>query len=261
MKVVILCGGKGTRLRDHTEMPKALVEIGNKPVLRHIMEHYAHYGFNEFIICLGYKGEMIKQYFLENKWRDNNLTIDKEEVDYHNLKREDWKITLVDTGKESTKAERLKCVEGFIKEGGDRFFVSYGDDLSNVNLKKLLEFHKAHGKIATLTTIQPVNQYGVINFDEENPDIIKEFKEKPKMSDWINGGFFVLNTSIFDYINPGEELEKEVAEKLTKEKQLQAYRHPGFWKTMNTLKEVQELNQLSGELPWKKFEDDMKEEE
>jgi len=257
MKVVIFCGGEGTRLRDHTEIPKTLIKIGNKPVLVHIMEHYSYYGFNDFIVCLGYKGDMIKQYFLENKWRNSNLTISNGEVHHHDLKKDNWKITLVDTGKDSTKAERLKAVERFIKEGeDDRFFVSYGDDLSNVNLKKLLKFHENHHKIATLTTIRPINQYGIINFNDENPNEIKGFKEKPQMTEWINGGFFVLNTSIFDYINPGDELEKEVMEKLTKEKQLYAYKHQGFWKSMNTLKDVQELNELcdKGNTPWKEFE-------
>lgn len=257
MKVVILCGGKGIRLRGYVSMPKSLIRIKGKPILSHIMEHYSHYGFKDFIICLGYRGDLIKKYFLEKKWRENNIMINGDMVQYHETEKNDWKINLVDTGEDAKKAERLKVVERFVKEGGNTFLVSYGDDLSNVNLRKLLKFHEGHNKIATLTTLQPINQYGVIDFADDNINEISKFKEKPKMDDWINGGFYVFNTSFFDYISPGDELEEEVMEKLIKERQLCAYRHDGFWKSMNTYKDVEELNKISDrkDVPWKKFED------
>lgn len=231
MKVVIFCGGKGIRLKELTEeLPKPLVEIGNMPVLWHIMKIYSSYGFNNFILCLGYKGEKIKDYFSRNNPKE-------------------WNLILVDTEENSTKAERLKKVKEIINE--DDFLVAYGDDVSNVNIKELIEFHKKHRKIVTITAVQLNNPYGTVEINKDNT--IKEFKEKPLMKEWINGGFMIFNKKIFDYIAEGDELEKEVFEKLVKNNEISAFKHKGFWKSMNTLKDNEELNELwkNGKAEWK----------
>lgn len=229
MKVVILCGGQGTRLREHTEkIPKPLVEIGNKPVLWHIMKIYSHYGFKDFILCLGYKGELIKEHFKENK--------------------ENWKIEFVDTGENTPKSGRLMRIKDYIED--DLFLVAYGDDISDINIQKVVDFHNKHGKIATLTAIPLSSDFGIIEMDDKG-DVIK-FKEKPRLDEyWFNGGFFVFNKEIFSYLTKGE-LEKEVFEFLSKEKQIRAFKHDGFWKSMNTFKDWQELNDLEkkGNPPW-----------
>ncbi|MBU0929977.1 MAG: NTP transferase domain-containing protein [Nanoarchaeota archaeon] len=229
MKVVILCGGEGMRLRELTEsIPKPLIEIGDKPILWYILKMYSHYGFNDFILCLGYKKDKIIEYFKDNK--------------------SGWNIEFVDTGEGSTKSARLLKIKKYIQD--EEFFVSYGDDVSDVNIKNLLEYHKKNKKIVTLTAIHPTINYGIIELDENN--MIKMFKEKPKLDHWINGGFFVFNRKIFDYIKEGYELEKEVFENLTKEKQICAFKHDGFWKSMNTFKDYQDLNNMfkSGNTPW-----------
>lgn len=231
MEVVILCGGKGTRLKELTEdIPKPLVEIDSKPIIWHIMKIYSYYGFNDFILCLGYKGRMIEEYFKKNN-------------------SERWNIKFVDTGEDTNKGQRLKMVENHIK--GDNFFVAYGDDVADVNIKKVLDYHLARGKIATLTAINPESPFGIIEIDGKN-DII-EFKEKPKLDHWINGGFFVFKKKIFDYITDDYDLEKEVFEELVKEMQICAFKHPGFWKCMNTFKDTTELNELweKKKAPWK----------
>jgi len=221
MKCVILCGGKGTRLKELTEeLPKPLIRVGGKPVVSHIMDRYSHEGFNEFILCTGYKGEMIKKYFEKN---DNK----------------DREIRIIDTGLESTKAKRLSKIEKYL--GDDSFFLAYGDDVANVNIQELLKFHKENKKIATITIIHPENPYGILEL--RGHEVI-HFKEKPLMNEWINGGYMVLNRRIFEYIGEGDELEKEVFEKLVGERELCAFKHTGFWKSMNTFKDVQELNNL-----------------
>lgn len=220
MKVVILCGGEGTRLMEYTyKVPKPLVKIGSKPILWHIMKFYACQGFNDFILCLGYKGDQIKEYFKNEK---------------------EFKIKFVDTGLKSNKAERIKQIEEYITE--DEFFVAYGDDLSNVDIKKLLEYHKSQNKIVTLTAIRPYSQFGILQIHENNT--ITGFKEKPILDHWINGGFFVFNKQIFKYLKKGIELEKEVFEQLVKENQVLAFKHEGFWKCMNTFKDTLELNKI-----------------
>ena len=231
MKTVILCGGKGTRLRELTEeIPKPLVEIGGKPILWHLMKIYSHYGFNDFILCLGYKGELIKEYFSRNN-------------------KENWKITFVDTGEEANKAERIKKVQKYIKD--DNFFVAYGDDVCDVNVKKVLDLHLKKGKIVTLTAVNLLSPFGVMEVNEN--DEVTEFKEKPKLDYWMNGGYFVFNKKIFNYLKEGYDLEKEAFEELAKEKQIAAFKHHGFWKSMNTFKDVVELNELweRGNAPWK----------
>lgn len=224
MQVVILCGGKGTRMWPHTEeIPKPLISVGGKPMLWHIMKIYSQYGHKNFILCLGSLGEKIREYF------QNPENAEK-----------DWDITFVETGLKSNKGERLKKAKEFIKE--DTFFVSYGDDLSDVNIRNLLQFHRKKNKIATLTAVNPISQFGILETNEN--DEITKFKEKPKLEHWINGGFFVFNKKIFDFMKDGWDLEKETFEELAKNRQICAFKHEGFWKCMNTFKDATELNEL-----------------
>ena len=221
MKTVILCGGKGSRMGAKTEkIPKPLVEIGDKPVLWHIMKIYASQGFNEFVLCLGYNGEKIKAYFGENN-------------------SEKWNIEFVDTGLESSKSERIRKIKNFVD--GKNFFLAYGDDLCNIDLKKLLGLHEKSKRVATITAVRVESPFGLVESNEKGE--VVRFKEKPKLNHWMNGGYMVFNKKIFGYLGEGE-LEKEVFEKLVKEKQLMAFRHEGEWKTMNTLKDNIELNEL-----------------
>ncbi len=234
MDVVILCGGKGIRLSEYTEfVPKPLIEIGGKPILLHIMNLYAYYGFKDFIICLGYKGDMIRQYFIDNK-------------------NSGWNINLVDTGEDSTKAERLLKVKKYIKN--EDFFLTYGDDLSDVDIKKLYNFHKSNNRIVTLTAVKPESNYGILNLQGNS---VTSFIEKPKMKEWINGGYFVINKKIFEYMKPKLELEKEVFKELVKKGEIGAFKYEGFWKSMNTLKDVNEFNDLynNNKKPWIKWKE------
>jgi glucose-1-phosphate cytidylyltransferase len=231
MKVVIFCGGKGTRISEYTqEIPKPLVEIGSKPILWHIMKYYSTFGHNDFILCLGHKGNKIKQYFSNNT---------------------EFKVQCIDTGRESLKSERLKYIKHLIDT--DTFFVAYGDDVSNVDLNKLLNFHNQSDCIATLTTIQPNSQFGILITDENH--LVTEFKEKPKLEHWINAGFFIFNKKIFDYMPEGEELERGVFELLAKDRKLSAYKHKGFWRCMNTVKDMVLLNKIWDEnnAKWKNW--------
>ena len=257
MKTVILCGGEGTRLKEHTEIiPKALVEVGGKPILWHIMKIYNAYGITDFILCLGYKGEMIKQYFIDYNLRHNSFSIDKEgKMRFHTKNFNNWNITFLDTGPDDTtkKAQRLKQAKELI--GDDELFLaSYGDDLSNVNISALLKFHKSHNKIATLTAYTGESPLGVIDFTDRGE--ITKFREKPSTDYWINAGFFVFNRKIFDYLYLGD-LELEVFEKLVEEKQIYAFKHQGFWKPMNTFRDHNELNELwnKGKAKWKIWDD------
>ena len=258
MKVVILCGGLGTRLREETEVrPKPMVEIGGKPILWHIMKIYSAFGFNEFIICLGYKGYMIKEYFSNYFLHQSDVTIDikSNKIEVPNNVCEPWKVTLVDTGLNTMTGGRIKRIKNYIKN--ETFMVTYGDGVGNIDLKKLLDFHKNHGKYATLTAVQPLGRFGALEINTK--DEIINFQEKPKGDKaWINGGFFVLEPQIFDYINGDETIwEREPLEKLAKDGQLAAYRHKGFWMCMDTLRDKKELETLwnSGNPPWKIWKD------
>ena len=227
MKVVLLCGGKGTRLRELTEdIPKPLVEIGGKPILWHIMKTYSHHGYNDFILCLGYKGEKIKEYFKDSPWN----------------------ISFVDTGLDANKSSRLKQIESLIDS--DKFLLAYGDDVSDVNISEVVDKHKAHGKMVTLTAIPLQSNFGILDMNDDNH--VTNFKEKPKLDHWFNGGFFVMNKEIFNHLDKGE-LEKEVFEHLASLNQIVAHKHDGFWKCMNTFKDTQELNEMweKGEAVWK----------
>ncbi len=257
MKVVILAGGFGTRLSEETDIkPKPMVEIGGKPILWHIMKIYSTYGFNDFVICLGYKGYVIKEYFANYFLHMSDVTIDlkNNKMEIHNVKAEPWKVTLVDTGLNTMTGGRIKRVQKYI--GNETFMLTYGDGVGNINIKKLLEFHRKHDKYATLTAVQPSGRFGALDLEESK---VKAFKEKPKGDGaWINGGFFVLEPQIFDYIEGDETIwEREPLENLAKDGQLMAYKHTGFWKPMDTLRDKRELESLwqSGNPPWKIWND------
>lgn len=257
MKVVILAGGFGTRLSEETDIkPKPMVEIGGKPILWHIMKIYSSYGFNDFIICLGYKGYIIKEFFANYFLHTSDVTIDLKDnkIEVHSVKAEPWKVTLVDTGLNTMTGGRIKRIKPFVEN--QTFMLTYGDGVGNIDIKKLLEFHKSHGKYATLTAVQPSGRFGALHLER---DKVKEFEEKPKGDGaWVNGGFFVLEPQIFDYIEGDETIwEKEPLENLAKDGQLMAYKHTGFWKPMDTLRDKRELELLwqSGNPPWKIWED------
>ena len=254
MKVVILAGGRGTRLSEETtSIPKPMVEIGSKPIIWHIMKMYSHFGFNDFIICLGYKSYMMKEYFSHYFMHMSDVTIDlrKNDVKVHTTSSEPWKITLVDTGLETMTGGRLKRVRKYI--GNETFMMTYGDGVSDVNIKELVKFHKRCGKSATVTAVQLAGRFGALSM--KSSGIVDSFLEKPKGDgSWINGGFFVLEPGIFKYIpNDSVIWEKEPLEKLAKDDQLNAYKHNGFWKCMDTLRDKVELDQLwnAGNAPWK----------
>jgi len=258
MKVVILAGGLGTRLSEETDLkPKPMVEIGGKPILWHIMKIYSFYGFNDFIICLGYKGYVIKEYFANYFLHQSDTTIDlsTNKMEVHNCKAEPWKITLLDTGLNTMTGGRIKRVQKFI--GSETFMLTYGDGVADINIHSLLEFHKNHGRHATISSVQPLGRYGALDIADD--DAVHSFMEKPRGDrSWVNGGFFVLEPDVFEYIS-GDEItwEKEPLENLAKDGQLSAYRHKGFWKCMDVIRDKIELENLwnSGNAPWKKWND------
>jgi len=253
--VVILCGGMGTRLREETEYkPKPMVEIGGKPILWHIMKIYAHYGFTKFILCLGYKGSAIKEYFFNYEMMCNDCTVQlgkKSRIAYQsNHKEQDFKVTLVDTGLNTMTGGRIKRIESYINS--DTFMVTYGDGLADINIDELLSFHYSHGKIATLTASRPPSRFGILDLADNGK--VNRFREKVG-TEWINGGFFVFNRKLFDYLTPDCILEQSPLEKMAEDGQLMAYRHDGFWIGMDTYREYEMLNQMwdSGHPPWKKW--------
>lgn len=256
MKIVIFCGGLGTRLREETEFrPKPLVEIGGKPILWHIMKIYSHYGFNDFVLCLGYKGYMIKEYFSHYDLFGKDFTIDLskkgEPVIHSNHNESDWKITFVDTGENSQKGARLKKIEKYID--GDTFMVTYGDGVADIDINKLLDFHKQHGKMATLTGVHPISRFGELILEG---DQIKRFEEKPQNGgQHINGGFFVFNRKIFDYLNDRDDCDLEIGalERVAEDGQLMMFRHDGFWYCMDNLRDTDYLRNIWAEknAPWK----------
>lgn len=253
MKVAILSGGFGTRLAEETEIrPKSMVEIGGKPILWHIMMHYSFYGFNEFVIALGYKGEYIKHWVKEFCSLNSNMTVKTAtgKVIVHNGTMPDWTIDLVDTGMKTQTGGRIKQLSSWL--GNQTFMLTWGDGVSNVDLNALLKFHRAHGKLATLTAVRPPARYGYLEFDE---DVVVKFSEKPQTAEgWINGAFFILEPGVFDYIDGDDTVwEREPLERLTRDRQLVAYRHTYFWQCMDTLREKYLLEELwqSGNPPWK----------
>jgi len=254
MKVVILAGGKGTRIQEESLIkPKPLIEIGSKPIIWHIMKTYSHYGFKEFVICCGYKGYLIKEYFANFSLHNSDVTIDikKNEIKVHKNNNEDWKITLIDTGDDSLTGGRILRIKDFV---GEEFLLTYGDGVADVNISKLIEHHKINKKIATMTVVQPQGRFGVVEFNTKN-NLIENFSEKLKGDGaWINGGFFVLNKKIFDYLRDDFTIwEKEPLEKLSKENELVAFKHDNFWYPMDTMRDKDYLENLweKNEAPWK----------
>jgi glucose-1-phosphate cytidylyltransferase len=258
MKVVILCGGQGTRLREETEYrPKPLVEVGGRPILWHIMKSYAHYGLNDFVLCLGYRGNMIKEYFLNYEAMNNDFTIclgQKSQLHFNGAhKEQDFRVTLADTGQETMTGGRIKRIEKYVD--GDTFLVTYGDGLADVNIAELLAFHKSHGKIATVTTVRPHSRFGIL--ETASDGTVLEFTEKPQLDGWASAGFLVFERKLFEYIETDDcILEREPLERLAAEGQLMAYRHEGFFFAMDTYREYLYLNELwqSGKAPWRVWE-------
>lgn len=254
MKVAILAGGFGTRLSEETDIkPKPMVEIGGKPILWHIMKQYSHYGHNDFVILCGYKSYYIKEYFANYFLHQSDVTIDlkNNKMEIHNNQSEPWKVTLLDTGLETMTGGRVKRAEKFLKD--ETFLLTYGDGVSDIDLDKLVSFHKKNGKLMTLTSVQPEGRFGALDLEG---DLIRKFAEKPKGDgSWINGGFFVCEPKIFDYIKEGDStiLERSPLEGLANDQQLVAYKHEGFWKPMDTLRDKTQLEQLwdTKKAPWK----------
>ena len=256
MKVGILAGGKGSRLAEETSIkPKPMVEIGGHPIIWHIMKIYAQYGFKDFVIALGYKGEVLKKYMVDYLSLDGNITVDFKAGRVKNQSHGvlDWTVDLVDTGTETMTGGRIKRLAPFVNN--ETFMLTWGDGVSNINLKDLLAFHQSHGKLATLTAVRPPARYGHLIFDG---DRVTEFNEKPQIGEgWINGAFFVLEPEVFDYIEGDDtQWEREPMERLAQDGQLMAYRHEDFWQCMDTLREKHVLETLweSGNAPWKTWD-------
>lgn len=256
MKVVIFAGGLGTRISEETDTrPKPMVEIGGKPVLWHIMKIYSHYGFNDFIICLGYKGYVIKEYFMNYFLHNANITIDiaENKMQVHDSKTEAFKVTLIETGLNTKTAGRLKAVQQYL--GNEDFMLTYGDGVADVDIKALVEYHKQKNKTVTVTAVQLAARFGGMDLSADG--VVTSFREKTKdESKWINGGFFVLKPDVFKYLDGDmNEMmwEDEPLEKLAADNELAAYRHTGFWKPMDALRDKMELEQLwqSGQAKWK----------
>jgi glucose-1-phosphate cytidylyltransferase len=254
MKLVILSGGKGTRISEESALkPKPLIEIGNMPIIWHIMKIYSYFGIKEFIICCGYKGYLLKEYFANYSLHSADVTINihKNTIAVHKKNAEDWKITLIDTGENTFTGGRVLRIKNYIE---DDFLLTYGDGVADINIKNLIKFHKLNNKIATMSVVQPVGRFGIVQI-EKNDNLITNFYEKPKGDGyWINGGFFVLNKKIFKYIKDDSTIfEKEPLENLSKNRQLSAYHHKGFWYAMDTMRDKEYLNHLwiSNKAPWK----------
>jgi glucose-1-phosphate cytidylyltransferase len=253
---VILAGGLGTRLREQTEFrPKPMVEVGGKPILWHIMKIFAHHGITDFVVCIGYKGDVIKEYFLDYEARNNDFTISlgkSHEIVFHGSHLEsEWRVTVADTGDETQTGGRVKRIERFIDD--DRFMVTYGDGLADVDIAKLLAFHEEHSKKATLTTVQPLSRFGVLDLADDGG--VEHFREKPQVDGWVNAGFFVFEHDVFDYITDEDVLEQRPLERLAADKELMAFRHDGFWQPMDTYRESKLLNDLWQQgAPWKVWE-------
>ncbi len=252
MKVVILAGGLGSRISEESVVrPKPLVEIGGKPIIWHIMKTYSHYGLNDFVICCGYKGYLIKEYFTNYSLHTTDITVNvrSNKIKVHKKTTEPWNITLVDTGQDSLTGDRIKKIEQFID---DDFCLTYGDGVADIDIKKLVKFHKKNKKLATVTAVKPAGRFGAIDLEK---NMVKKFLEKPKGDGgWINGGFFVLNKKIFNYISVSPCIwEQEPLEKLAKEKQLSAFKLDGFWYAMDTLRDKNYLEELwvTKKAPWK----------
>lgn len=257
MKIILLAGGLGTRLSEETSLkPKPMVEVGGMPILWHIMKTYASYGFNDFAVALGYKGDVIKEFFLNYKLHKSDMFVSLRSgiVKFENDFSEDWSVGLHDTGASSMTGGRLLNLKKLFNPG-DTFMLTYGDGVADIDISKLVEFHKGHGKIATLTAVRPPARFGSIIMEECGH--ILEFKEKPQVGEgWINGGYFVFNYEVFDYLKDDQTiLEREPLENLSEQNELVAYRHEGFWHCMDTIRDRDNLNEIwaKGNAPWKKW--------
>lgn len=251
MKVVILCGGRGTRLNEETEFrPKPMVPVGDRPILLHIMECFARYGFKDFVLCLGYKGEIIRQYFLNFPAMTGDFTVDLAtgKVETQRAPLHDWKVTLVNTGIPTQTGGRIKRVESYL--GGQPFFVTYGDGLADVNIRALLDHHRRMGRLATVTGVVGMSRFGVI--ETEGSGLVNGFKEKPRLEGLVSGGFFVFEPGVLDYLDENCVLEKTPLENLVKDGQLALYPHHGFFMSMDTYRDYLFLNEMveSGRTPW-----------
>jgi glucose-1-phosphate cytidylyltransferase len=254
MKVVILAGGFGTRISEESHLkPKPMIEIGGRPILWHVMKIYSNFGFNDFIICLGYKGYAIKEYFAHYFLHESNVTFDFSNGNQrivHEHTAEPWKVTLVDTGFETMTGGRVKRIQPYV--GDEPFMLTYGDGVGDVDIREVVEFHRKHGRLATMTATQPSGRFGALKLDEDGR--VDSFQEKPKGDGaWINAGFFVMQPEVFNYIrDDGTVLEREPLESLAREAQLMSYKHHGFWQPMDTLRDKTLLEDLikSGKAPW-----------
>ena len=255
MKVVILCGGQGMRLREETEYrPKPLLEVGGRPILWHIMKIYAQARFRDFVLCLGYRGQMIKEYFLNYEAMNNDFTIclgRQQRIAYHNAHAEqDFNVTMADTGLETMTGGRVSIVKKYIDD--DNFMVTYGDGVADLDVRAVFDFHMSHGRVATVTSVRPTSRFGILDLSDKGE--VRGFVEKPQLDGWANAGFLVFNRRIFDYLS-GENciLEREPLERLAREGELMAYRHEGFFYAMDTYREYLYLNDLwtSGRAPWR----------
>jgi len=256
MKVVILCGGKGTRLKEKTEsIPKPLIDIGGRPILWHIMKVYSSFGFDDFILCLGYKGQAIKEYFMQYaSWKHQDFKLDlsarEPGIDLINHDCEKWKITFVDTGLDTNTGGRIKRVASLINPS-ESFMVTYGDGLADIDINQLVSFHHAHEKIGTVTIVKPQLQFGLLDIDERGK--VTRFTEKPILDRWINGGFFVFRPEFLEMLRDGDVLEQTPLERLAADNQLMAFRHESYWKCMDTFKDSELLNEqwVKNDAPWK----------
>lgn len=253
--LVILAGGLGTRLREETEFrPKPMVEIGGRPIIWHIMKYYSSWGVKEFIICTGYKGEMIKDYFLNYRTNQSDVTIhlgSEDGLEVHHAVEEDWKVSIVNTGPLTPTGGRLSQIAKYISS--ENFYCTYGDGVSNVNLSELTDLHLSSGSTATITAVKPMSRFGVLDIDAYGQ--VVKFREKPRMDTWINGGYFIFNKSIFQILDGSSTLEQEPLAKLSQQGKLAAYRHDGYWQPMDTLREAEMLNSQwdSGKAEWKNW--------
>jgi len=255
MKVVLLAGGLGTRLSEETVVkPKPMVEIGGMPILWHIMKIYSAFGFNDFIICLGYKGYLVKEYFANYFLHKSDVTIDLADnsIKVHDSHAEPWKITLVDTGKDTMTGGRIKRVQPYLNN--EAFMLTYGDGVGNIDINELLKFHRNHGKYCTVTSVQPSGRFGALNILDDNS--VHSFMEKPKGDGiWVNGGYFICEPNIFEFINDGDKTiwEQQPMEQIANKGQMSAYKHTGFWRPMDTLKDKNDLNDMweRNDAPWK----------
>jgi glucose-1-phosphate cytidylyltransferase len=252
-KVVILCGGRGTRLREETEYrPKPMAEIGGRPILWHLMKLFAHQGFSDFVLCIGYRGHMIKEYFLDYEAWNSDFTItlgNRDSLRFHGSHLETgWEVTIADTGLETQTGGRVKRVERHLS--GDRFIVTYGDGLADVDIRKLLAFHESHGKLATVTTTRPLSRFGIVDLGDDS--VVERFREKPQGDEWVSSGFFVFEREFLDYLDEDCVLEHAPLERLANESEIVAYQHDGFWQPMDTYREFLMLNEMweSGKAPW-----------